>query len=321
MQKHDMMEAEREEAFRIILGTMGKNKMPLKRGKTFPVLMSVAAVAVLGAVLWYSYPKEKTYQEEAAVPLVRADAGPMKTVPNDPGGMDIPYRDSTVFETLRQARADGQGGDDGQVENLLANSDTEQPMTHEQVFAGVNTTMQQGADVSAIVKPDAVAAQGGVDAPSDIAANSAANASSEEVAQEEADSFTVASAPETDSEEIAVPMPAKKPTVSEAQRMERTEPAAGAEAAPVIAAAKDGYLIQIASVRSEGAAKAMWQELKQKYPQQLGALALNIDRADLGTRGVYYRVQGGVVTEARARQICSVLDSKRAGGCFVIRNR
>ena len=305
---NDDENAKHAEAFRRIMETMGRrNTFEMRRGRTFPALMTLAVVAVLGTVLWYSYPKEAEYREINSVPLILADAGPMKTVPNDPGGMEIPYRDSTVFDTIRSARNEnGEGG----VENLL--SDAEEPLSREQMFAGVNTALEgDNGDVNVDelvevgVNEDADAA-GEIEA---IAAVQVDKGTTTEVKDIEVAVATTTAAPEA-------PKPVKKPD-DVAVSMARTEPAAGS----AVIAATGGYLVQLASVKSRENAVSLWKDMQQKFPSELGALALNVDVADLGARGTYYRVQGGTVSEDRARAICAAIDARKSGGCLVIRNR
>lgn len=117
-----------------LLGAIDIRERIGMRSPWFPVAMMAVTVAVLAAVLWYSYPKEAADQELRAVPVIRAEAGPVKIVPGDPGGMDIPYRESTVFDTLRGGDADGR-----RVENLLP--EAEKPMPREEMFAGLKTDL------------------------------------------------------------------------------------------------------------------------------------------------------------------------------------
>jgi hypothetical protein len=309
MQFNEKEDAMHAQAVRRIMETMARrNKFQMRSGRAFPVLMTMAVIAVLGTVLWYSYPQEKEYREINSVPLIRADAGPMKVVPNDPGGMDIPYRDSTVFDTLRRARAENA---DGQIENLL--SDSETPISRDQMFAGVNTALEE--DETQEIIENGAAEEPDVIERTDENTIAAVKVDKGNTVKTETatKTQTVASVAPT------APMPVKKPDdISHAANgMSRTEPAAGG----AVVAATGGYLVQLASVRSQGDAQKMWQAMQKQFPNELGGLKLNVDVADLGTRGTYYRVQGGAVSESRARAICSVIDSKKSGGCFVVRNR
>lgn len=85
------------------------------------------------------------------------------------------------------------------------------------------------------------------------------------------------------------------------------------------ASADAGYLVQLSSQRSEDQARAAFNGLKQRYPELLGNRTPNIQRADLGDRGIYYRVRVGPMADrAGAILLCEQLKSS-GGSCFVTR--
>jgi hypothetical protein len=79
-----------------------------------------------------------------------------------------------------------------------------------------------------------------------------------------------------------------------------------------------GWRIQLASVRSEAEASAEWKRLQARFPAVLGGLSLQVSKADLGDKGVFYRVHGGGVDEVRARSACDQLKSQNVG-CVVVK--
>jgi cell division septation protein DedD len=97
-------------------------------------------------------------------------------------------------------------------------------------------------------------------------------------------------------------------------------PQMAARPAPDSAAEAGGYVVQVASQRSEADAQASYRMLQTKYPGVLGSRRAMIKRADLGDRGVYYRAQVGPFGSAEeAGEMCTSL--KAAGGqCIVQRN-
>jgi cell division septation protein DedD len=98
------------------------------------------------------------------------------------------------------------------------------------------------------------------------------------------------------------------------------QPAPYRTAALPSAAESGNYVVQISSQRSESDAQASFRALQTKYPNVLGSRQPLIRRADLGSKGVFYRAQVGPFTTAEdANQLCS--DLKAAGGqCIVQRN-
>ena len=90
--------------------------------------------------------------------------------------------------------------------------------------------------------------------------------------------------------------------------------------APVLKApAGKGYRVQLAAVRSEDGAQREWARLKKKNPVLLGGMTLNVVRADLGSKGIYYRLRAGPIADrAQAKKLCQDLAKKKVG-CLVIR--
>jgi len=92
-------------------------------------------------------------------------------------------------------------------------------------------------------------------------------------------------------------------------------------ATAVAAASSAGsYAVQLTSQRSEATAQAAFRSLQARYPNQLGGREPILRRADLGSKGVYYRaLVGPFASMEEAAGMCSSL--KAAGGnCIVQRN-
>jgi len=90
--------------------------------------------------------------------------------------------------------------------------------------------------------------------------------------------------------------------------------------ADAAASSAGGYAVQLTSQRSESAAQAAFRSLQTRYPNQLGGREPILRRADLGSKGVYYRaLVGPFASMEEAAGMCSSL--KAAGGnCIVQRN-
>jgi SPOR domain len=85
------------------------------------------------------------------------------------------------------------------------------------------------------------------------------------------------------------------------------------------AAKAAGLRLQLGSVRSEEAARQEWERIKRKNSDLLGSLSASPIRADLGDRGIYYRIQTGPVADpASAERICAEL-KQRSIGCIIAR--
>ncbi len=72
--------------------------------------------------------------------------------------------------------------------------------------------------------------------------------------------------------------------------------------------------IQLAALRSPEAAKEEWARLKREHPELLGKLTAVAVRADLGDKGVWYRVQTQEFDNAgAAERLCADLKKQKVG--------
>ena len=79
-----------------------------------------------------------------------------------------------------------------------------------------------------------------------------------------------------------------------------------------------GVLVQVSAQRTEDAARSSYRTLQSRYPSILGPYQAAIIRADLGDRGIYYRVRIGPFSSNDASRLCD--DLKAAGGdCMLAR--
>ncbi len=120
-----------------------------------------------------------------------------------------------------------------------------------------------------------------------------------------------------------------KPTENLAELRSSEEPAPAAPAAPspaqspaaasVPATAASGYLVQLSATGSQDEAQTTYNRLQGRYPAILGKLDANIQRADLGDKGVFYRVRVGPWEQRDdATAVCEALKSAGAD-CYVTR--
>jgi cell division septation protein DedD len=137
-------------------------------------------------------------------------------------------------------------------------------------------------------------------------------------------------------EETAVtPPPEPPPAIAQAPAAPPTQPAIqpSVQAPPPVVAARPqaplppvanagkagGYRLQIGAVRSEAAAQQEWDRLKKAQKDLLGGVAAGWSRADLGERGIFYRILAGPIDDpATAERICGEL-KKRSVGCIIVR--
>ncbi|HKQ94348.1 MAG TPA: SPOR domain-containing protein, partial [Aestuariivirgaceae bacterium] len=86
--------------------------------------------------------------------------------------------------------------------------------------------------------------------------------------------------------------------------IEPTAPSASASAG----AAASGYVLQLASYKSEAEARADYERLRQRHGGIIGGLSPEIQKTDLAGGGTFYRLSlGPVDSRQAARTICGSL--------------
>lgn len=79
------------------------------------------------------------------------------------------------------------------------------------------------------------------------------------------------------------------------------------------------FMVQLAAVSTAEQAQAAWSRLRGNNGDLLGGLSPSYARADLGTKGVLYRLRAGPVQgETRARALCAQLAGRKVD-CMVVR--
>ena len=104
-------------------------------------------------------------------------------------------------------------------------------------------------------------------------------------------------------------------------RSEVVEPAVDevaeiSEEEPAVAPALEGWSVQVASATSEDGAWSTWKKMKAKH-QSLAASKPVVVKADLGTKGIVYRVRlAGFEDQNAAKKSCTKLKSSGIS-CYV----
>lgn len=114
-------------------------------------------------------------------------------------------------------------------------------------------------------------------------------------------------------------------TAAQREAAQRREPLAAppeavAAAKPDDAGRAEGrYRLQLTAVRSAEAAEREWQRLRRAHGDLLGQLESSIEPADLGSKGVFYRLRVGPIPDMEAaRKLCDAL-TQRKEACLIVR--
>lgn len=284
------------------------------------IALGLAAVVATVVTVWYIFADQPVQGTKGGVPVVAADAYPFKSKPVEPGGMEVPNQDKLVYDRLGHADAPAQ------AERLLPPPEapkvppakpakTSPPSLATPKPAVENIT----AEAKAPPKPAASEPPAATPAPPPavvVAENAPPSGKP-----------AVAPAPPSHTPEppkAEAPKPASSPAALVAPKAEPPKPQppqqqTAAVAPPKILPGKDaGWRIQIAAMRDAETAEKEWGRVAGANRDLLGGLASDILRADLGAKGIFYRVRGGPLDEAAARKLCDDL-GKRKIGCMVVK--
>jgi hypothetical protein len=275
------------------------------------ILVLAVMVACAGAIyLAYNKGKQAGGTPGGAVPLIRADQDPTKKKPDDAGG-STPDQDKLVYNPN-----DPNGG---KVERLLP--PPEQPLPKPTLAP----SPASGALDDLPVQNVAPAATPQAAPPTPASAIAAGNASqqantsgmmSAPPGAKAAPGVEIPPPPPAQPEKAEKPVAAGKPVPLTPQAT--AKPATPPQVAAAPAAAGGPLRIQIAATKDEPSARAEFARLQKAHPDLLGNLSATLVKADLGDKGIFYRIQAGPIADkTQADKLCSQL--KPLGiGCIVV---
>jgi hypothetical protein len=217
------------------------------------ILAIIALIVVFAGVVFLAYKQGLKQGAQGNPPIIRADSNPVKVAPTNPGGIQIPHQDRSVYDRL-SGSTDTTTQD---TEHLLPTP--EEPIT----MAAPETKTVVPATPSESTPAETPAPQ----------------------------TVVVQPAPVTPAKPVSEPV---------------------AVAAP---AGAGGYVVQLAAFRDEPSARTAFAKLQSKFPA-LKPLGADIQRADLGAKGIYYRLRAGFLSKADATALCGDLATK-GQACFV----
>jgi hypothetical protein len=275
--------------------------------KFLPAIVVIGALAGFISLASYAYHAGKESVSDEGVLVIEAEKTPMKEKPLDPGGMQFPNQDKTVFETFAAG-----GKQAPKVERVLPTP--EEPM-QKQPEADVVAVAPQAVHTANITPVTEAEAPIATPAPVQTITEAPATAVKEPVAATEAPAALVEAKPAApvvlEKTEAAPVEPVKSVIVSEkpAEKAAQKTATKPAEKSPAKTASGKAQ-VQLGAFKSEAEAKTEWVKLQKKFPALAGKTA-KIIKADLGAKGVFYRLRAvGFGSAADAKSFCSSASAK-----------
>ena len=268
-----------------------RRRTPKRRRGLRRVALILGLVIIVG-VAWAIWGEILTGGPSDSIPIVRAPSGPIKVRPESPGGINIPNRDKLVYDRLEKKPPERQ------AETLLPQPEKPLPAPGGGTLASAPGTKSDSKSLTPTAKSPLANGREDILQPTPPAQPSK--------------SVEQAARPP----EPSLPSPA-----SDASRM---PPASSQTKAKAPAKLRDAatfaqsFQVQLAAVRDEQAAAREWKRLRSRNADLLSGLKLNVVRADLGGRGVFFRLRAGPISErAKAVTLCQSLARAKVG-CLVV---
>ena len=284
---------------------------PRASNKVIQVVLALVVVVGFAMVLWFAYQwgLERGYREE--VPILRADVGAIKIRPEDPGGLVVPNQDKLV---LNQAPS---GAETPTIERLLSAPETPQllPKLDDSTQLAASAAQAPQTPVAASGELPAVPAE-----PAPEAKTAGAKAAGTKTAETTAKTTAALPTPPPDVAPSAGGQAAAGQGAGGTAQGTGSTTTTGGEGTAgslQLAAVKQGdFVVQLASVTSDDAAKKEWTRLQKAFPDLLGDMNLSPEVATVkGTE--YHRVQTGPFpSKATALDLCAQLQAKNQA-CIV----
>jgi hypothetical protein len=249
-----------------------------RRATIVTVMVTIAALTSFGGTVYWAHKQDiERGGPGLPIPIVKPADGPAKVKPDDPKGQQIPNQDIDAYRRV----------DPNAV-----------PVPAERLMPPPATPRMPAATATAPTPP-------GDQSPS------ASPSSTTTVEPPPASAGT--STPTTPS------VPAADTTTTQPKI---TDTGDGPSIASLVdglngPAVGGGYRIQLASERSEDTAKATWARLQKSHGDVLGGLRMQPARADLGDKGIWYRVLAGPLDEKQAKDTCGRLKTRNVA-CMLL---
>jgi cell division septation protein DedD len=212
-------------------------------------------------------------------PLIKAEPGPTKIVPEQPGGLEIPNQDKQVFDRIAKEKTGPK------VERLLP-----PPEAPKEIPAPTPATEELP---EAAMPKQSPQAGGGEQAPLDP-------------------EMTEPGAPMAVEVE---PAPAPEAEPEHEEKMAKASPPPVEASSPGGTDVMAGYRVQLGAFREPGQAMDAWKIIAGKNKDLIAGLDPLVVRVDLGKgKGIYHRLQAGPVADkATADALCGKLKARKQG--------
>lgn len=278
-----------------------ERKNELNRSKSVFV-GAVSGVILAGIVGWFVLSPRYAQDNNAEIPVIRRPQTAIKVQPAEPGGMEILNQDKSVYGILDKSENKTKN-----VENLLP--PPEEPklpvIVAEEVKAPAIVSVediieQQETSNSVVVEAERIIETANTTAAKENKAEEKTISIAEAATQ-----VKTPSRPEIKIEE---------PKAPEVKKEEKKEAVSIASSIP-----NGVWQVQLMSSNVKSSIEKSWDALTKKY-KLLEKQPHEVEEADLGAKGIYYRLKAGAFKDkVDADRLCN--DIKALGGTCIVKKK
>ena len=266
---------------------------------------TILGIGLAGVVSWFVLSPNNDKINDVEIPVIRRPHTAIKVQPADPGGMEILNQDKTVYDIVEKKDTD-----EVKVENLLPPPEEPKLPTVAETNTVDNTEIkiEESAvvkDAEKIIAAEEKKVQKAEVKPVEVKQEKVVEQIKVEVKEEPVKTTSA----EVVKEETAPQKPAEKPVEKIEVKIDNTPSVAPSGA----------WQIQLISSPNKSAMEKAWVDLTKKY-SELKNLPHEIESADLGSKGTFYRLKAGSFkTRSEADKLCNSI--KSAGGTCLVKKK
>ena len=285
-------------------------------GSRLPLLIVLAllVLAMFAGVVWLAY-TQGVARGRTETPVLTAQNGPARIAPQNPGGVEQPYKGFKIYEQPAPPDHEVDAATTPAVTAPAPAKPAPAPVTAAPPPAAAKPAIA-AAPPPALKAVQAPAPKVAVVAPAPAKPVPAAIKPATAVAKPAA---APAGATVTKS---TLPPPAAPPAAANGAprslALVSPKPAAVTPVPAATAASAGGeYVLQIGAYKSQAEADNAWTSYKAKHSALLSGASDNVQQADLGDKGIWYRLRiAGFPSKDVASAMCDRLKAD-GGSCFL----
>ncbi|MEM8615598.1 MAG: SPOR domain-containing protein [Pseudomonadota bacterium] len=268
----------------------------------------LGVLLIFAAVIWNTY-RQGVRPADGGLPVIAGDEGPYKRAPEDPGGLQVAGQDRGLYNQM-----DGLG-DPAVVSASAVRNPVDLRRSEPTLSGGLDDLPPlegEGEQPAAPQPLNADQPMQTAEMTADIKSSSAMDGLDPRDTQLAQTGVRTAAL-----QPVALPSTRNEAERRSATSLSMPEPALAA-LEPSAFDISGPFLVQLLAARSEPAVEAEWRKIKAAHPRLYAGAALKIQRADLGARGIFYRLRLGQFTSRdRAQAFCAGVKST-GRDCIVI---